>query len=257
MAAEITQCERCGSAVFNPEEGCKNCEVIAHRMEGRSQQEKDALAASMKAGLERAAVEVGAMNPEEKAQLTSEADAENRQLEEEGRLPSQDEILETPPEQLRQESASRRFQLPQDVPPLREEQCRVVAGLVELTSHDGQPLPGCAVGFYAKGWYWGIDRGGEIEWLNEFPWHLMTAIKVNEGETNKRLTAPRAVALGLFSLGLKKARKTSYLELVADGGTRIFEVQGKNAHELRAELTPVISWLDHYHLSIKAFSEVY
>lgn len=256
---ETPRCDRCGGHIFNPGEPCPNCRMIDHRMSDSTQEERDAMAARMKADMEQAEREFQAMSPEEKAELEAEVNADIAREQREGRQSkSTEEILATPPEQLRQESANRRFELPRDVPPLQEHQCRQVAGLTELTSHDGQPLQGCAVGFFPKGWYWGIDRGAAgVEWLNEFPWHLMTEIVVNEGEANKRITAPRAAAFGLFSLGLKKTRKTSYLELVADTGTRIFEVQGKNAHELRAELIPVISWVDHYHLSIKAFSEVY
>jgi hypothetical protein len=217
------------------------------------------MAARMKADIAQAMREYEAMAPEERAVVEAELDADIARQEREGRTQkTPKEILATPLEQLRHESTARRFELPSDVPPLQGHQCRVVASLTELTSQDGQPLQGCAVGFYAKGWYWGIDRGaGQVAWLNEFPWHLMTSIAVNEGETSKRITGPRAVAFGLFSLGIKKAQKTSYLELVTDTGIRIFEVEGKNAHELRAELIPVISWVEHYHLSIKAFSEVH
>jgi uncharacterized Zn finger protein (UPF0148 family) len=254
----MTSCERCGSTIFEPGEDCKNCEVLDHRMAGRSQAEKDAVAAKMKADLEEAARDVAAMSDEEKAQLLAEADADHRQLEEEGRLRTNEEILATPPEQLQQESIQRRFALPKDVPPLNKEQVRIVRGLTELTSSDGEPLKGVALAFYSNAWYWGAEKGGEVEWLNEFPWHLMSAINVSGPEAVEgRVTLPRAALFGLFSLGMKKETKRSYLELVADTGTRIFEVKGRNPQELRAELMPVITWVEHYHLSIKAFSEIH
>jgi hypothetical protein len=151
-------------------------------------------------------------------------------------------------------SSERKYALPKGVPPLPTP--RTIRGCTELTGSD-EPRPGRAVNFSPRAWCWGLDLRPTPRWMVALPWTDLSSIEIEGAESaESRVTVPRAALFGVFSLGLKKSRKRSYLILGSATGTCIFEVAGVTPIELRAHLTPVTDWFNQYRERIQALAAV-
>lgn len=69
------------------------------------------------------------------------------------------------------------------------------------------------------------------------PWSAVSALDV-EGpdQVQRRVTATRLVATGLFAFAFKKAKRLAYLTVTTDAGEAIFETDAFTPEELRAKL---------------------
>lgn len=76
----------------------------------------------------------------------------------------------------------------------------------------------------------------------EIPWAEITGLAV-EGpdEVEKRVTATRLLATGIFAFALKKKSKHAYLTVTTETGDVIFETEKMTPQELRARLSPALA----------------
>ena len=79
----------------------------------------------------------------------------------------------------------------------------------------------------------------------EIPMHEVKNISIEPPEeVGKRVTMTRLVALGVFSLFLKKAKKEAYIVLeLKDGREVIFHANGVTHMDVRAKLSTTIAQL--------------
>lgn len=76
----------------------------------------------------------------------------------------------------------------------------------------------------------------------EIPWAEIKDLAV-EGpdEVEKRVTATRLLATGIFAFALKKKSKHAYLTVTTETGEVIFETEKMTPQELRAKLSPALA----------------
>jgi hypothetical protein len=91
-------------------------------------------------------------------------------------------------------------------------------------------------------------RGVSLDGLKNIftiPWDQIVDIEIEGPETaSKRVTAGRALALGVFSLAAKKTQKSAVLfARLRSGEEAIFQTEKFTAPELRGKLAPVVSQL--------------
>ena len=71
------------------------------------------------------------------------------------------------------------------------------------------------------------------------PWSNVRAVEVDgPDEVQKRVTATRLLATGLFAFAFKKAKRLAYLTVTTADGEAIFETDNFTPEELRAK----VSW---------------
>jgi hypothetical protein len=83
-------------------------------------------------------------------------------------------------------------------------------------------------------------RARIIKGFLNVPWSEVSAVEVDgPDEVQRRVTATRLMATGLFAFALKKKSKTAYLTITTTQGEAIFETDKMTPQELRAK----VSWV--------------
>jgi hypothetical protein len=73
----------------------------------------------------------------------------------------------------------------------------------------------------------------------DVPWSEVRAVEVDgPDEVQRRVTATRLLATGLFAFAFKKAKRLAYLTITTDDGEAIFETDDFTPQELQAK----VSW---------------
>jgi uncharacterized Zn finger protein (UPF0148 family) len=253
MMAEVIHCERCGASRISTE-ACWFCPVLDRRTALWSTEAREKHFADTREMRREAEAAFAAMSEEEIATLDDKLHRGESLNPTVDSMPTYPEHLLGKPWEETTEAEKveknrifeeRMYALPASVPPLRES--RLIRGCTELTGDEEGPSRGIALGFDAKGWWLFTDQS------DHHPWRTVVQIAVDGPETvERRTTVPRALALGLFSLGFKKAKKRSYLSIQTESGTRLFEVPGLTPWELRGHLMPILDWLGQYGPQIAA-----
>ncbi len=260
-------CPSCGAPQSTTDQSCWYCPQLYQLTTGWSEERRQAHFAQSREVNAKARAEVEAEDAgKSDEEIVAGWEEKNRiaaELEPEIPLPAvltlagqkpYAEMSATERAEVERYSNEKKYAMPKGVPPLPTP--RIVHGCTELTG-DEAPLPGIALGFDQQAWWWGSDSRPEPQWLNAFPWTGLSSIEIEGPKTvESRVTAPRAALFGLFSLGLKKTRKRSYLNLKTTIGTRIFEVAEMTPWELRGYLTPVTDWFSQHQDRLQALLAV-
>lgn len=260
MPIQLPHCGRCGHSLLRAGEECSNCAHLEQLTAGWPKQRREEFWARELETNQRARQQVEieinskgteAFLAEEEVRAQLQPDIPVPAAAQSGRDFTQ--MTEAEKEEIRQWSAQRRFALPVGVAPMM--QTRIVHRCTELTSEDGQPLPGVALAFDHQAWWWGADDHLDPRWLNAFPWTTLQRIEIGGPETvESQVTLPRALMLGLFSLAMKRKDPVAYLTLQTNIGTRIFRVDDLQPIDLQAHLAPVTDWLDQHREQLQALA---
>lgn len=265
---EAPVCPRCGHASLSESESCIYCGIIdkqaqehgwdaseleevlaeartnhaAERAEqlaevaGRSDQEIKAGWAAAEAG--RAALEPDLQRPEF---LGTKTDAE---------------MSEAEREEVRQYAIARRFALPQGVP---EFSTPIPSLACSLATEPGKVVPGYLLGFSTRAVLLGAGDPSNPVWTRDYPYNHVSEISIaGPEEPDRRVTKPRALAFGLFSLAAKKEYKSSYL-LVANHAdpALLVQIEGVSPVELQGHLAPLLGWYQQHQERLLALDNLW
>ena len=160
-----------------------------------------------------------------------------------------EDINEIEQAEVRQYRDAKNWALPRGVPPLSGSYvfpCSVIS--------DGAGGEKKCIGFMPQGQMLGMAFGADITWLTGNPWPAISAINI-EGpqEAERRVTAPRAAAFGIFSLAMKKERRRAFLLVERhDQEALLCRIEGITPLELRAKLAPMLAWFEQYRARLNA-----
>lgn len=161
-------------------------------------------------------------------------------------------------EEIHQWGEAMKSALPPEVSPFTQGPI-ILRNLTSLNGDKEGPIPGAALAFDHVGYYTGADGHPEPRFFNRFPWQNLHGIEVSDQrQVQERITAPRAAAFGLFSLGMKKRQVSSFLSLTVGFGAperyEIYEVPGVEPIQLQAQVSPAAFWLSQNYTAIQAFA---